>query len=352
MTELSLAGVRKSFEKVEVLRGVDLDVASGGLTAILGASGCGKTTLLRLVAGFDMPDDGRIAIGEHVVSYGGRGLAPERRGLGYVAQEGALFPHLSVAANVTFGLSGRARRDRGRVTELLELLGLDASYAERYPHQLSGGQQQRVALARALAPEPAVVLLDEPFSALDAGLREETRRAVVAALAASGATAVLVTHDQAEALSVATRVALMREGRIVQTAGPAELYQAPVDPAVADFLGEAVVLPATVTGDRAECVLGTVGVGHTELSGSAAVMLRPEQIVMQPAGITGQTLRGVPARVEGSLYYGHDATVTLRLAGDGTVVRSRCAGRQLPVRGDDVTLTVLGDAIAYPGPHG
>jgi iron(III) transport system ATP-binding protein len=346
MTELSLAGVRKSFENVEVLRCVDLDVTSGGLTAILGASGCGKTTLLRLVAGFDTPDDGRIAIGEHIVADGGRGIPPEQRGVGYVAQEGALFPHLSVAANITFGLPRRARRHRGRLGELLELLGLDASHAERYPHQLSGGQQQRVALARALAPRPGLVLLDEPFSALDAGLREETRRAVVAALEASGTTAVLVTHDQAEALSVASRVALMRDGAMVQTAGPAELYQAPADPAVADFLGEAVVLPATVTGDCAECVLGRIGVGRTELSGSAEVMLRPEQIVMHQ-----DSPHGVPARVEGCRYYGHDATVTLRVAENGTVVRSRCAGRVLPTRGADVTLTVLGDAVAYPRPR-
>jgi iron(III) transport system ATP-binding protein len=347
MSELSLAGVRKSFAKVEVLRGVDLDVPAGGLTAILGASGCGKTTLLRLVAGFETPESGTITIGEDVVAGGGRGVAPERRGVGYVAQEGALFPHLSVAANVTFGLPRRARRQRGRVAGLLELLGMEPSYAERYPHQLSGGQQQRVALARALAPRPALVLLDEPFSALDAGLREETRRAVADALEASGTTAVLVTHDQAEALSVASRVALLRDGRMVQAASPAELYQAPADPAVAGFLGEAVVLPATVTGDCAECVLGRVGVGRTELSGAAAVMLRPEQIVMHQGGAQGGA--GVPARVEGCLYYGHDATVTLRVvAGNGAVVRSRCAGRALPARGEDVTLTVLGEAVAYP----
>jgi iron(III) transport system ATP-binding protein len=348
MTGLSLTGVRKSFARTEVLRGVDLEVASGGLTAILGASGCGKTTLLRLVAGFDTPDDGTIAIGEHAVSVGGRGVPPERRGVGYVAQEGALFPHLTVAANITFGLPRRVRHRGGRVSELLELLGMRRAHAERYPHQLSGGQQQRVALARALAPEPALVLLDEPFSALDAGLREETRRAVVAALASSGTTAVLVTHDQAEALSVAARVALMRDGRVVQTASPAELYSAPADPAAADFLGEAVVLPATVAGGSAECVLGRLAVGRTGLSGSAAVMLRPEQIVMQRA----EQSSGVPARVEDCVYYGHDATVTLRLSGSGAVVRSRCAGRALPACGDDVTLTVLGEAVAYPASDG
>ncbi|MGH3627520.1 MAG: ABC transporter ATP-binding protein, partial [Sciscionella sp.] len=258
MTELSVTAVRKSFGRTEVLAGVDLRVPSGALTAILGPSGCGKTTLLRLVAGFDAPDSGMIAIGERVVCDGGRGLPPERRGIGYVAQEGALFPHLSVAANITFGLPRRARRAHERVAELLERVGMDASHADRQPHQLSGGQQQRVALARALAPEPALVLLDEPFSALDAGLRAETRLAVVQALAASATTTVLVTHDQSEALSVAHRVALMRDGRIVQAGSPAEMYGSPADAGVADFVGEAVVLPAEVTEGSARCALGTV----------------------------------------------------------------------------------------------
>lgn len=251
---MRLSGVTKSFGRVEVLRGVDLQVPARALTAILGPSGCGKTTLLRLVACFDWPDSGTIAIGERTVCNGRRGLPPERRGIGHVAQEGALFPHLNVAANITFGLPWRTRRPRSRVDELLELMGMQAAYATRYPHQLSGGQQRRVALARALAAGPPVVLLDEPFSALDAGLRADTRRAVTAALRATGTTAVLVTHDQGEELSMADRIAVMREGRLVQTAAPADVYSAPTDLGVAGFVGDSVVLPGTVGP-------GTVGPG-------------------------------------------------------------------------------------------
>lgn len=351
MPTLSLHAVTKAFGPQQVLRGVDLDACTGGLTAVLGRSGCGKTTLLRLIAGFDTPDAGTIRLGERTVAGLRRPVPPERRGVGYVAQEGALFPHLTVAANITFGLPRRARRARSRVRELLELLGMDAAYAERYPHQLSGGQQQRVALARALAPEPGLVLLDEPFSALDAGLREETRAVLTEALAASGITAVLVTHDQAEALSVADRVALMREGRIVQTAGPGELYTNPADPAAADFVGQAVVLPAEVVGASADCVLGRVALrrhpdteaGEPEHTGTANVMLRPEQILMHADGATD----GVRARVQDCTYYGHDAIATLRLSASGVEVQSRCAGHELPQPGEHVGLTVLGDAVAY-----
>ncbi|MGH3796612.1 MAG: ABC transporter ATP-binding protein [Pseudonocardiaceae bacterium] len=342
MTQLSLTAVAKTFGKVQVLRGVDLQVPGGELTAVLGPSGCGKTTLLRLVAGFETPDAGTITIGDRVVCEGHRGLAPERRHVGYVAQEGALFPHLTVAGNITFGLPRSARRARARVAELLELVGMEPDHARRYPHQLSGGQQQRVALARALAPRPSLVLLDEPFSALDAGLRAETRRTVVDALAASGTTAVLVTHDQSEALSVAHRVAIMRDGRLVQTAAPAELYTTPADAGVAGFVGEAVMLPGAVTDRFADCALGRVQVRRSGPTGQANLMIRPEQIVIHSSGA------GVPARVEECTYYGHDATVTLRLAGSGTMVSSRCAGHALPRPGDEVTLTVDGDALVYP----
>ncbi len=331
---------------LEVLRGVDLRVPAGELTATLGPSGCGKTTLLRLVVGFEMADSGVISIGERVVCDGGRGLSPERRGVGYVAQEGALFPHLTVAANITFGLPRQACRARARVDELLELVGMRQDHARRYPHQLSGGQQQRVALARALAPRPSIVLLDEPFSSLDAGLRAQTRCAVVDALAASDTTAVLVTHDQSEALSVADRVAIMRDGRLVQTAAPAELYRTPADTAVAGFVGEAVVLPAVVANGVADCALGRLPVRAPARTGLVTVMVRPEQIVIRSLDFPA----GVAARIVNCTYYGHDAAVTARLAGDGTLVSSRCAGYALPHPGDEVTLAVSGDAIAYPPP--
>ena len=220
MTALTIRGLAKAFDATPVLTGVDLDVPAESLTAVLGPSGCGKTTLLRLVAGFLRPDAGTIAFGEEVVAGPGRFVTPQRRRVGYVPQEGALFPHLDVAGNIAFGLPGRARRSRDRLAELLDLVGLDARLAGQYPHELSGGQQQRVALARALAPRPSVVLLDEPFSSLDAGLRESTGRAVAEVLRSARATAVLVTHDQGEALSLADQVAVMRAGRFLQVASP------------------------------------------------------------------------------------------------------------------------------------
>ena len=226
MSALTVQQVTKAFGATTVLTGVDLHVPAGSFTALLGPSGCGKTTLLRLIAGFDEPDAGTIAVADRVVV--GSGQRPARsRGIGFVPQEGGLFPHLTVAANVAFGLPRRQRKDRARIAALLDLVGLSPDLAERAPHQLSGGQQQRVALARALAPQPSLVLLDEPFSSLDAGLREETRAGVAAALSAAGATTVLVTHDQAEALSMADQVAVMRGGRLVQRTDPRTLYRRP-----------------------------------------------------------------------------------------------------------------------------
>lgn len=339
---LRVSGIHKSFrggggagDAVPVLHGVDLVVPRGGLTAVLGASGGGKTTLLRLVAGFDRPDEGTIAIAGREVAGPWGALAPEERRIGYVTQEGNLFPHLTVAANIAFGLPRRARRARHRVPELLELVGLDNGYAHRYPHQLSGGQQQRVALARALAPEPGIVLLDEPFSALDIGLRESTRRAVAAALHAAGTTTVLVTHDQAEALSLASRVAVMRDGQIVQEAAPADLYHHPVDRAVAAFVGDVVALPATVRGGIAGCALGLLPVAGSMPDGPGTVLVRPEQIALD--GPDGAVL----ARVDGIEFYGHDAVVRLTLEGD-VAVTARCPGHRLPAVGDAVRVVVHG----------
>jgi iron(III) transport system ATP-binding protein len=336
---LRVSGLTKSYGAVEVLGGVDLSVPAGTLTAILGRSGCGKTTLLRLVAGFDRPDTGIVVIGGRTVSDATGALPPEDRRIGYVTQEGNLFPHLTVAGNVTFGLARRARRDARRVTELLELVGLEPGLRDRHPHELSGGQQQRVALARALAPGPGLVLLDEPFSALDVDLRESTRTAVVEALRAAGATALLVTHDQAEALSVADRVAVMREGRIVQEATPRQLYAKPADRGVAAFVGDVVTLPATVRGGVADCVLGAPAVPPGTPDGPATVLLRPEEIDRVATG-------GVPARVLQVEYFGHDGLV--RLAVGGAEVRARWAAGALPAVGDEVSIAVRGEVAVDP----
>ncbi|MGN6866807.1 MAG: ABC transporter ATP-binding protein, partial [Solirubrobacteraceae bacterium] len=221
MAELRCDQITASYGRGDVLLGVDLVVPDGTLTAILGASGSGKTTLLRVIMGFIAQQEGTVTVGGAVVARaGGTHLPPEKRSIGYVAQEGALYPHLSVAENVSFGLPRRERKESARALEVLDLVGLGARYAKRRPHELSGGEQRRVALARALAPRPPLVLLDEPFSGLDAALRAETRAAVLHALAAQGTTAVLVTHDQAEALSMGREVGVLMAGRLVQTAAP------------------------------------------------------------------------------------------------------------------------------------
>jgi len=342
MSELRVAGLVKSFGATPVLRGVDLTVGAGALTALVGRSGCGKTTLLRIVAGFDRPDAGTVAIGGRTVA----GLPPERRRIGYVTQEGNLFPHLNVAANISFGLPWRERRDRHRVAALLELVGLDPRYARRPPHQLSGGEQQRVALARALAPGPDVVLLDEPFSALDAELRGSTRRAVSAALAATGTTTVLVTHDQAEALSLASRVAVLRDGVIVQEDTPTGLYLRPADPGVAAFVGDVVTLPAALKGDLAETALGRIPLTRPA-HGDGTVLVRPEQIEITPAAA------GYVDAVTGDVEFrGDDGLVRLRVESpDGPLqLVARCPAHRLPSPGERVGLRLTGPAIHTTNP--
>jgi iron(III) transport system ATP-binding protein len=347
MSSLTVKDLTKSFAATPVLTGVDLHVPSGSLTALLGPSGCGKTTLLRLIAGFDDPDGGTVTVGDRLVAGPGRSVAARRRGIGFVPQEGGLFPHLSVAGNISFGLSRRHRRDTGRVRELLGLVGLAADLADRAPHQLSGGQQQRVALARALAPEPSLVLLDEPFSSLDATLRDETRLAVASALAASGATAVLVTHDQAEALSIADQVAVLRGGRLVQLTDPRTLYRQPTDLDVAAFVGEAVVLDADLRSGVAHCVLGDLagewaGPGNALPDGPARVLLRPEQLRLVAP------VPGAPeARVLRVDFYGHDSRVWLELPGGG-MVSARLEGVDVPSAGDEVSILVRGAARVFP----
>ena len=342
MSELVLRGVSKSFGTTPVLRGVDLTVPQGALAAVLGPSGCGKTTLLRIVAGFDTADAGEVVIDGQVVFGPGSNVPPERRRVGMVPQEGALFPHLSVAGNVGFGLP-RGRRST-RVDEMLELVGL-GGYGTRMPAELSGGQQQRVALARALAPGPALVLLDEPFSALDTGLRAALREDVRVALRVTGATAVLVTHDQQEALSTADVVAVLQGGAIAQAGSPADLYRAPRDLDVATFVGAAVVLDAVLRGgDAADCALGTLPVHAADRAPGArgTVVLRPEQLLLGPPD------RGVLARVEGVVFYGHDSLVRLALADGSALVTARTMdGHHLHIN-DEVGLTVSSPVSFFP----
>ena len=283
MKDLRIAGVAKAFGPQPVLRGVELAVPAGSFTAILGSSGSGKTTLLRIVAGFERPDDGEVRLGEDVVDDASHRFVPsERRRIGYVPQEGALFPHLSVGRNVAFGLP-RGPDRRGRVDELLELVGL-SGYRRRYPHQLSGGQQQRVALARALAVGPEFVLLDEPFASLDVAMRSSVRADVLAVLRQAGATSILVTHDQDEALSMADQVAVLRDGVIAQLDTPTALYGRPGDVELAQFLGESNVLEGDVHDGTASTALGRLSVAAGTGSADAGAGPGPGPARADPAG--------------------------------------------------------------------
>jgi iron(III) transport system ATP-binding protein len=346
MAQLDISRLTKRIGGVDVLRGISFTVASGELVAILGASGSGKTTLLRLIAGFERVDGGEIKLAHELLASPGMSKKPEARGIGYVAQEGALFPHLNVADNITFGLSRAQRRAHHRVAELLKLVGLPAHYASRAPQNLSGGEQQRVALARALAPSPKLLLLDEPFSALDAALRVETREAVAQAIRAAGATAILVTHDQEEALSMGERVGVLQHGVLAQMSTPEELYHRPATPYVADFVGDAVFLSGIAEGGRVHCPLGALRLASPGLSGPVTVMIRPEQI-----SLGTEASGGVAATLKHVAFFGRDAVVTLALqgalAGD---VTARLFSQSVPPCGSGAWLSVAGEVIAYPAP--
>ena len=332
---ISVAAADKAFGSMVAVRGASLEVPTGELVALLGPSGSGKTTLLRMIAGFERPDAGTIAIGGRRVAGPGVWVEPESRRVGMVFQAGALFPHLDVAANVGFGAPRRER-----VGECLGLVGL-ADRAHSYPHELSGGERQRVALARALAAEPDVVLLDEPFAALDASLREELRTEVAEVLRRAGASALLVTHDQAEALSLARTVAVMRDGRIEQVGSPQEIYERPRSRWVAEFLGEADVLPGTAAGGMVECELGCFGVGDG-LAGTVEIVVRPEAVAIGGGSPSAGAAR---ATVVDGAFFGHDHLVHLQLA-SGRRLRSRRLGAPAWHPGDEVDVWIDGPVSA------
>jgi len=307
---IRVRGVYKHFGPVRALGDFSLDAPEGRLLSLLGPSACGKTTALRVIAGFETPEEGLVEIrGRQVV--GPRvWVPPERRKVGMVFQDYALFPHLTVAKNVAYGLPDGPERSH-RIGEVMELVGM-SGLEGRYPHELSGGQQQRVALARAMAPEPDVILLDEPFSNLDAGLRGRVRREVRSILSNAGATAIFVTHDQEEALAISDVVAVMRAGRVLQAAPPDDLYRHPADPWMAGFLGDADVLTGHASGGRVHTPVGTFS---TSLSGTVTVMVRPESVTLVPD-------QEGDAVVTGREFFGHDQLITVALP-DGTRLRSR-----------------------------
>ena len=347
---LAVQGLTKTFTDHPVLDGVNLTLTAGSITAVVGASGCGKTTLLRLVAGFEAPDAGTIDIGGRRVASASSSLAPHRRSVGYVAQDGALFPHLSVGANIAYGLPGRAHSAAvaARVSELLDTVSLQPSFATRRPHELSGGQQQRVALARAMARQPALMLLDEPFSALDTGLRAATRKAVTKVLNDAGVTTLLVTHDQGEALSIADQVAVMRDGRFTAVGTPQQVYRRPADRFTAEFLGDCVFLPCTVRAGSAECVLGRIPLVTPAPDGPATLMLRPEQLVAveitDAAAAPGPGI-GIVVSTE---FLGHDVLLTIDAGGDTPPITVRQHSIAPPEESAKVRIDILGGGLVLP----
>lgn len=331
------ADVGDARDRRRVLHGVSFDIERGTLGAVLGPSGSGKSTLLRCIAGLHSRVDGTIG-------FGGRrlhDLPAERRRVGLVPQDGALFPHLTVGQNVAFGLTRAGRRGR-RVEELLELVELPGM-ASRLPHELSGGQAQRVALARALAPSPDIVLLDEPFSALDATLRGAVREQVRHALAETGTTAILVTHDQTEALSIADRLVVLDDGRVRQIGSPEEVYRRPVDLWTGRFVGEAIVLAGAGHGAYVTTALGDLQLVEPA-TGSVTVLIRPEHVRFVDGA-------GTPARVTAIDYFGHDALVDLHLVADpGILLSARVSTPVLLREGDAVNLQVVDPVLAYLAP--
>jgi iron(III) transport system ATP-binding protein len=338
-----MTGVSRGYGPVKAVRNLDLTLERGGIMALLGPSGCGKTTTLRLLAGFERPEAGEIEIGGRTVAAPNANIPPEKRGVGMVFQDYALFPHLTVKANVAYGLKNGKRRS-GRVEEVLALAHLE-DLGDRMPHELSGGQQQRVALARALAPNPDIVLLDEPFSNLDASLRARVRAETRDILTDAGATAIFVTHDQEEALSLADEVAVMLDGTVVQSAPPEDLYHRPATREVAEFVGEANFVPGTADeSGRFVCELGDMPacgacIGHVE------AMLRPEALRLRALTDGEESASG--ATVLAREFYGHDQLIKLRLD-SGPVLCSRLGGGPGFRPGQRVGVELSGEAVVFP----
>lgn len=339
---LTIHELRKAFGSQVVIDGIELDVGEGEFVALLGPSGSGKTTMLRLIAGFEDADAGEIRLGNRLIVHDGISVPPERRKIGMVFQDYALFPHLSVRDNVAFGLP-RGKAKKGRVEVVLERVGL-GPWIDQMPHFLSGGQQQRVALARALAPNPEIVMLDEPFSNLDPALRMQVRADVRRILQDAGVTAILVTHDQEEALSMADRIAVLFDGRIAQYATPEDVYDRPATREVAAFVGDAQFVPGVATGDMVETVLGTLALASPE-EGDVDILIRPEMVSLSPLE---DDSAGSPGTVASRRFFGRDQQVNVTLDRDGTALTARIPTLHHYAEGERVAATIDRPVLAFP----
>lgn len=331
--------VTKTFGKTAAVRDLTFTLDPGQFFALLGPSGCGKTTSLRLMAGLETPTSGNIQIGGQVVASENTWLPPNRRRVGLVFQDYALFPHLDVWHNVAYGLDGTRPSKKQRVEEVLTLVGL-SGMEKRMPHQLSGGQQQRVALARALAPAPAIMLLDEPFSNLDAALRAQVREDVRQILKTAGISTMLVTHDQEEALSLADMVGVMFDGALVQVAPPSVLYQSPATATVARFVGDANLIAGEADGDTVQCALGRLPL-QNPVRGRVEVMIRPEAVNLVPTDLGH-------AEILSTTYFGHDQMVVLRLTNSAENFRVRLGPSEHFTPGTQVNIVMKVPVLAYP----
>ncbi|MCY1593258.1 ABC transporter ATP-binding protein [Staphylococcus pettenkoferi] len=336
-TKLQVKQLSKQFGNVHALRDITIDVKEGDMLAVLGESGCGKTTLLRSIAGFEDPDHGEIKIDGEVVFDAKTNVAPDKRKIGYVPQEGMLFPHLTVKQNIAFGLT-RKERKSNRVQEMLALVNMQG-YENRMPNELSGGQQQRIALARAIAPNPKLVLLDEPFSALDAGLRTTLRAEVKRMLKRVNATSIFVTHDQEEALSMADSTMILVEGRNIQEGTPTMIYYYPNCKKIADFVGDVVYLDGQIEGDYFKGSMGHLEINEVSQSegSEAKVMIRPEQLEISNDDT------GIEATVQDTDFFGHDSLVYLDIKGIGRVKTRILGACQYEVE-DKVNVKINGKA--------
>ncbi len=312
MDALSFEHVSHSFGPVKAVDDIELSIKSGELLCLLGPSGCGKTTALRIAAGLEQLQQGRVVMAGKTVGEPGQNLAPEERSVGLVFQDFALFPHLSIADNVAFGLSGLSAQQRDeRVSVVLTQVGME-SYRAAYPHMLSGGQQQRVALARALAPQPKVMLLDEPFSGLDARLRHQVRDETLHVLKESGTATLMVTHDPEEAMFMADRIALMRAGKVEQEGRPSDLYFAPRNAFVTNFFSETNELEAVCVNGKVETPFGTIVTRDMADGTPVNVLVRPEALRLKSPG-SGEGPADNTAIVRAARMLGRSSLVHLQM---------------------------------------